>query len=475
MAERAVHWHEGMFLRPHQLQAASRHAAHQLFLTSAWDHTYYWGLRSFDLERDALANHRFVVNRLRLRLRDGTLIHVPDDALLPALDLKPHMEREGVLTISLAVPLVALTRANVAAAQADGPGGRYLVDTVALEDENTGVNPQQVQLRRLNLKLLTSSQDSAGYATLPLARIEKSGGADATPQLHMAYIPPLLACDAWAPLHKGILQSTYDLLGRKIEQLSDQVVTRGIAIESQAAGDARIVGQLRVMNEIYSLLHVIAFAEGIHPLTAYYELCRAVGQLCIFGSPPRPPQLPSYDHDNLGYCFFQLKKHLDAYIEGVKPPDYEVVPFEGIGKRMQVTLQPRWLLGQWQMFVGVKSSLAIDEVNSLLTKGQLDMKIGSSEKVERIFQMGLQGLKFGHKPEPEVPRALPRTAGLIYYQVSRDSEEWANVGQSLTLAIRLNEHRIAGDIQGQRTLTIRRANGQPTSMDFALYVVRNPG
>src|SRR5262249_23757589 len=136
-------------------------------------------------------------------------------------------------------------------------------------------------------------------------------------------------------------------------------------------------------------------------------------------------------------------------------------------------LQQRWLLGQWQMFVGVKSQLPTEECISLLTKGQLDMKIGSAEKVERIFLSGLMGLKFTYNPTP--PRALPSIAGLIYFQVSRDSEEWANVQQSLTLAIRLNEHRIAGDIQGKRMLSIRRASGQTTTMDFALYVVKTQG
>jgi type VI secretion system protein ImpJ len=473
MAERAVHWHEGMFLRPHQLQAAQRHAAQQVFLNTLWDHPYYWGLRVIELDRDALANHRFVIRRLRLRLRDGTLLDVPDDGtVLPALDLKPHMERESTLTVSLGVPVVTLSRANVAGPDSDG-SGRYLVDSVQLEDENTGINPQPIHVRRLNVKLLLSTQDDAGYETLKLATIEKSGGPDATPQLHEPYIPPLLTCEAWGPLQYGVLQRIYDLVGRKIESLAEQVVSRGISLEATSPGDALIINQLRVLNELYATLHVIAFSEGIHPLTAYYELCRAVGQLAIFGLKRRPPNLPRYDHDNLGYCFFQIKNEIDAILVGVREPEYEQVPFKGIGKRMEVALQQKWLLAQWQMFVGVKSLLSVDECNSLLTKGQLNMKIGSAEQVERIFQLGLPGLKFSHSPTP--PRALPGTAGLVYYQVSRDPEEWANVQQSLTLAIRLNEHRIAGDINGkERTLTIRRANGQTTTMDFDLYVVKNP-
>jgi type VI secretion system protein ImpJ len=106
-----------------------------------------------------------------------------------------------------------------------------------------------------------------------------------------------------------------------------------------------------------------------------------------------------------------------------------------------------------------------------LTKpGQLDMKIGSSDRVDDIFRLGQAGLKFAYNPRP--PRALPSLPGLSYFQVSRESqaEEWQNVQKSLTLAIRLNENRIAGNIQGQRILTIK-TGGQNTTLQFTLYVV----
>jgi type VI secretion system protein ImpJ len=124
------------------------------------------------------------------------------------------------------------------------------------------------------------------------------------------------------------------------------------------------------------------------------------------------------------------------------------------------------------MYVGVQSPLPADECVRLLTRpGQLDMKIGSSDRVDRIFQLGQAGLKFAHAPVP--PRALPTLPGLTYLQVSRESqqEEWQNVQKSLTLAIRLNETRVVGSIEGQRVLTIR-TGGQTTTLQFTLYVVR---
>jgi type VI secretion system protein ImpJ len=460
-----------MFLRPQHFQAAQRHGADLEGRGDKWDLHYNWGLRAIELDRDALANHRLVVRSLQARLRDGTLIAVPEDGLLPEVDLKAALERDSLVTVFLAVPLLRVGRANV---PGNGQAGetRYLLDTLQVEDENTGGNPQPVEVRLLNLKLLLSNQDHAGYEVLPIARLEKSARAEATPQVQLAYIPPLLACDAWQPLSAGILQAVYDRVGKKLDLLAAQVSSRGISFGSQAAGDALIFGQLRALNEACAVLGVLAFAQGVHPLPAYLELCRLVGQLGIFGDARRVPDLPRYDHDDLGGCFHRVKNYIDALLDRIVEPDYKERPFEGAGLRMQVTLEPSWMESMWQMYVGVQSPLPADELVRLLTRaGQLDMKIGSSERVDRIFQLGQAGLRFAHSPQP--PRALPSPPGLIYLQVNRESqqEEWQNVQKSLTLAIRLNETRVVGSIEGQRVLTIR-TGGQTTTLQFTLYVVR---
>src|SRR5262245_18319661 len=113
MAERAVHWHEGMFLLPHQMQLTHRHTLQGLHVGHKWDLHYDWGLRAMELDLAALANHRFAVRSLQARLRDGTLLSVPEDGVLSALDLKPALEKSGAVTVSLGVPLLQLGKANV--------------------------------------------------------------------------------------------------------------------------------------------------------------------------------------------------------------------------------------------------------------------------------------------------------------------------------------------------------------------------
>ena len=467
MSVQAVHWHEGMFLRPQHFQVGQRHLLQMTSRGAHWDLHYNWGLRSIELDLDALSNYRLVVRRLKARLGDGTLVDVPEDGVLPVYDLKSAFGKETSLTVYLAVPLLQSTRANVAAA-AGVNGARYSVDTLQLEDENTGLNPQPVQVRLLNLKLLLSNQDRAGYEVLPIARIKRADRAEAVPQLDESYIPPLLACDGWTPLSAGLLQPIYDRIGKKLELLSTLATSRGMTFDSQGQGDRLLLEQLRVMNEVYAPLGVEIFARGLHPLPLYIELCRLVGKLSPFGAQRRPPQLPAYDHDDLATCFWRVKQEIDALLDVVIEPLYEERPFVGAGLRMQVSLEPSWLEPGSQLFVGVQSSLAPEQCVRLLTSG-LDMKIGSSERVDEIFRRGEAGLRFDYAHHP--PRALPSQPGLIYFQIERGSqnEEWEKVERSLTIAARLNENLIVSNIQGQQTLSIK-VGGQTTNLRFTLYV-----
>src|SRR3954447_13602156 len=114
MAINPVHWHEGMFLRPHHFQLSRAYQAEQANLSEKWDHHHNWGLRAIDLDLDALANSRLVVRSLKARLRDGTLVTIPDEVVIPPLDLKPALQRTDSVTAFIAVPVLRPGRANVA-------------------------------------------------------------------------------------------------------------------------------------------------------------------------------------------------------------------------------------------------------------------------------------------------------------------------------------------------------------------------
>jgi type VI secretion system protein ImpJ len=471
MTTRAVHWHEGMFLRPQHFQAAHRYLVDVGRRNHNWDLHYNWGVRSIDLDQEALANHRLVIHSLEARMRDGTPVVIPRDGVLPTVDLRPAFQAKDVrhFVVYLAAPALCLGRRNIAAER--NADFRYFQEAAEVEDENSGDNPQAVPVRLVNFQLLVGTQDQSGYNVLPIARLEKTAQADGRPQLDVTFIPPLLSCDAWKPLADEILRGLYDRIDKKIDWLVEQMTTQGITFDRQAPGDALVLRQLQQLNEAISVLGVLIPAPGVHPLQMFLELSRVVGQLAIFGATRRPPDLPQYNHDDLGTCFAHLKHHLDTQLNIVVEPEYKERPFLGAGLRMQCSLEPAWLDPSWQMFLGVQSNLEAMQCVGLLTKaGQLDMKLGSSDRVEDLFRQGAAGLRFVAEQLP--PQALPKVPGQVYFQVTQDPKnpEWLHVKNSLMLALRLNENLIVGNIQNERRLVVKAA-GRNVTMQFSLYML----
>ena len=485
MTARSVYWQDGMFMWPHHMQQEVRFQAERLRVGHRWDVQHNWGLRTLEIDADALKTGRLVIRNLQARLRDGTLVDVPAEGRLPSLDLTEILQGKDGTTIFLGVPKLQPHRANITQPATAVPGNvpapetRYLIESVEIEDENSGEDPQALVFRALNLKLLPDAGDLAGYDVLPIARFEKIPTGEVGLQLDPVYIPPILACDAWKPLAVDILQYLFHRLSARQVSLANQILSRGITHETHNPGDNVLLGQLAVLNEASAVLNTIAFAEGIHPLPAYLELCRIVGQLAVFTKSARTPELPKYDHDDLGNCFHRVKR----YLEALEPAQaaYEEREFIGEKLRMQVAMEAKWLEPAWQFFVGAQSPLPQDQVIKLLTKPEmgLDMKIGSGERVDHIFERGRKGLEFTHTPTP--PRVLPARPGLVFFQVNRESQksEWDEVQKSLTLAIRLNQNRIAvspkGDIQGQQTITFKLGSQAAATMQFSLFLVQGDG
>ncbi len=276
-----VHWHEGLFLQPHHLQAADRHWAEALHRAEQWDHAYCYGLRRLDLSLDAIGNYQFEINAVEARMKDGTLVALEPGQTPDRVDLKEAFAGESTVRVYLAVPKLRMGRANVAV---DGSAGtcRFTESKQSVQDESFGGNEQDIAPARVERARRLSTQDNEGYELLPIAQVERAGEKEATPRLDAGYIPPLLAVDAWPPLDRGIVRAIYDIIGKKIEVLSQQVVNRGISLVSQEPGDMDRLWMLSILNAAYATLHVLGFALGVHPFTAYTELVRLVGQLSIF-------------------------------------------------------------------------------------------------------------------------------------------------------------------------------------------------
>jgi type VI secretion system protein ImpJ len=416
-------------------------------------------------------------------MKDGTVVALeagqepdridlkePLAALKQALDLKEAFEQDTEVRIYLGIPKLKMGRSNVGTNDAPDPP-RYLGTSLEMPDESHGGNDQEIGLRGLNVRLLLSTQDLSGHDLLPIAQIQRTGSGEATPVVDADYIPPLLAVDAWPPLSQHVVRGIYDLIGKRVEVLSQEIINRGISLASQDPGDLERVLMLTKLNEAYAVLSCMTFAYGVHPFVVYTELCRIVGMLSVFGKERRVPEVPRYDHDDLATIFHWVKLRIEALLLAVRQYEYEQRYFEGAGKGMQVTLESKWLNPDWNWYVGVQpGNITEKDCRVLLSAGQLDWKMGSSAQVDLIFKHGAQGVQLA--PLAQAPRALPSGGGWIYYEVTRGNAAWQDVQATQTLAVRFKEALISNldSLQGERGLVVS-AGSKRAVLQLALFAV----
>ncbi len=469
MANHEAHWGEGLFLRPHHFQMAERHLQESIRIAENWNVGYAYGLRKIEYETEALTNWRVSLTACHIRLHDGSHVRFPEDASLAPVPIPKDAfnNTEQRTTVYLALPRLQMGQRNAST----GPGGecRYVVDSMEVEDENAPGNPQQIGIRRLNVRLIVGgSEDVSGYDALPVMRLRLGATADAPPEIDPEYIPPLLACDAWPPLQQ-LVNEIHDYLNAGSERLAQRMSDHGVSFESGGRTDLELILKLQTINASLGALAQISYARGVHPFLTYVELCRIVGLGAVFLRDHRVPALPRYDHDDLGTCFRAIKRLL---IPKDVAPSYVKRPFVGDGLQLRVRLERAWLEAGWSFYIGVNSNLSFSEVQSLLDKSSrafIDFKMAASEEVDSIYQGAKSGVHF--TPEPDPPKIFPH-ANWSYFRVDRDSEPWKRVEDTLNLAIRINELLVAGKIDREEKLALRhKTTGKTIGISFAIFAM----
>lgn len=486
-----VQWSEGMFLRPHHFQTNERYWSEWLATSSGWDHPYNYGVQAVELSKEAIANYQVEIKYCNARLRDGTLVTTsvgqePDRVDLresveetaaeivrtKSVSMKSALQKEPTVVVHLAVPKLKLGRANVGESQGDHQS-RYREAQRELPDEVTGGNDQQVDLRELNIKVLLSTDDLAGYETLPIARVKRSGDKEATPQLDPDYIPPVLAIESWPPLMLDYVRAIYDVVSQKIRVLSEQVKSRGITLTSQEPGDMDRIIMLMILNEAFATLRVLAFSRGLHPFVAYTELCRIVGKLALFGEDRACPEVPHYDHDDLARIFQWIKKTVTLLLTRIQDYDYEREEFIGVENGMETRLKEKWLGPNWDWYIGVNYGTSTkEECRRLLAPGKLDWKMGSADQVEGIFRDRRPGVMLLVEDNP--PRALPIRGPWVFYRVTKDGHAWRGVEATQTLAMRFSTNHVKNlaELPGQTKLVVaERGKPQEVKLEFVLFAI----
>jgi len=416
MSERnRVVWSEGLYLRTQHFQQQDRHAealVRAALQTAPWQP---FGFTRVELDRAALDAGQIAIRAAAGLFPDGTPFAIPDTAAPPP-PVKVTAAMAGVA--HLALPVEQPGVATMDPAHAEPSGARYKGEIVELRDTiRNGADPAEVEIAKLNLRVLAPGEALAGFITLPLARVEGLR-ADGSVALADGDLPPALtiAAHSW---YAGFLQEVVTGLDRIAEAHGGLVLGgAGRSIENLLILELANAARPRFAH---------ALAQNItHPCALYEELVSLAGRMATYGSSSRRlSDLPAYDHLDPAAAFGPLADTLRSLMLSLRhvEPKSRALPVAKHSQNIwKVRIDNPDILRSSRIVLRVGSDLSEDMLRRLFVD---QATVGAADAFEMLWKSRLPGIAL--KPLHSQPREIPYDGERLCLELNQKSEHFAQL------------------------------------------------
>ena len=430
-----VHWHEGLFLQPHHLQATQRTLIEQAIAERKLTFPYPYGMIDSKVSPDAMENLMVRFDRLRVVMPSGLEVRVPDNCDLPALDIKkPFSEGTGTFTVYLGVPLWYASRGNTVetTGKDDWKTKRiYRVAEVSVPDENTGDNPQPMLTRRINARLMLEDEDRTDLEVLPLIRITHATGADVgMPRQDPAFIPACYVLTG-SPTLRDLCRDLANQIEASRKELVIQLARGGFSIETMRGMQFEQMMRLRTLNRYSARLPYLVMAPSITPFQIYLELRECLGELAALHPDRDQFDVAAYDHDNPAVAFNELSQRIRSLLRGAVAARFIKLDFVREGSLFTATMTDEHLTAPNEYYLAIKTKDDAKAVATLVENADQFKFMAKSLAAQRIW-----GVKLTEERHP--PLELPSQSGLHYFRLGRSESQrmWDRIRDEKAVAIR---------------------------------------
>lgn len=411
-----VHWHEGLFLQPHHLQRLQLSVYEEAAANRRLLRSYPAGVVEMQLSPDELANFRLRFERLLVILPSGLVVDFPENADLPAFDLKALFATGGsTFDLHLAVPLWQPKRANAfpIGETADARAKlRFKPIETTLVDENTGENPKPVLLRRINARVVGPGDDRDDLEVMPLLRLVRATGeALGQPKIDPEYVPPCVFLTGSPVLHRLVRDLVAQVQASR-QELVVQVTRGGFNLETLRGAQFEQLMRLRTLNRFAARLGALLGASGVAPFDWYLELRDLHAELAALHPDRDEAGLPDYDHERIFPLFEQLDSRIRGMLRGAVAASFLRLAFTREPGMFAAQLADEHFTQPVEYFLGVRSKLDPREVTRTVEDAD-QFKFMPRSMVTRA----VRGVVL--KEERIPPLQLPAQTGLTYFRVHR--------------------------------------------------------
>jgi type VI secretion system protein ImpJ len=432
-----VVWTKGMFLTPQQFQTQDQFFEDSIQFRWAASQFANWGVTELDIDSEALGNSLFRLAKCAGIMPDGEPFDMPDtDDLPPSRSLAEHFPpaRDSV-DVYLGIPEIRPRARNVtipgtSGSEAPGalPSTRYLAETRAFTDENSGADEKPVQVARRLFRILFEDEYRDGFSTLRIAQVTRN--AAGIPILHPRFVAPCLNLGSSSYLNM-MLRRQIEILAAKSATLSGPRRQRGKITAEFSPSETANFWLLHTVNSyLPELKHIWKVRKG-HPEAAYLAMLRLAGALSTFSLEARPENLPDYDHNDLGRCFTLLDQNIRDLMETVIPSKFVSVPLQVRDRFIwSGAVTEDQYFRESQFYLAVSAKMGLDDV---IRKVPQLVKISSTDDIQHLIRNALPGLPLRHVPVP--PPAIPIKLDNQYFALNQGGELWNAMMLSRQVAV----------------------------------------
>ena len=430
-----VHWHEGLFLQQHHLQTMQHVALNRIAEGRQLALSYPYGVIEAELSADELENMWIRFTRLRVIMPSGVVVNVPENAELPAVNIQEIFAASGeAFTMHLAVPLWYPDRANtIERGSGEDPRTKriYTVDEIDRPDENTGENPQPVQVRRINARLVMDHEDHSDLEVLPVLRIAHATGEEVgLPRQDPAFVPPSLVLQGSEVLY-GMVRDLANQVEASRKGLFVQMSRAGFNMEGIRGTQFEQVLRLRTLGHFGGRLVTLLQAPSVAPLAVYLELRSFLGELEALHPDREPEDVPDYDHDSPYLAFDEITARIRELIQGAVTAAFLRVPFRREGKAMVADMEEEHFTQPNEYYLGIRTR-EDPRVLAKLVEDADKFKLMAKTLAGRA----IWGIRLAEERHP--PLGFPAESGLHYFRLERaeSPRRWEQIVNDKGMIIR---------------------------------------
>ena len=431
----SIFWHQGLFLQPQHFQHLEMHQQFCREPLIRMISSYPWGVSELSLSEKALGVKAFEIRQLKLLFPDQTYIEFPGNAIIyPRSFDKIWTDSDERLDVYVGISRFSQAVANVTVvdsiSQFENVQTRFASLSNPTEQRDlyshnsNAVMPTIVHVVKIFFENELASLDD--YDLFPIAQLIRESDQV---RLVQNWVPAVCSVSASTCLTTTLRDIRDDLLGRA-RQLDEYKSPSNSGVENIDANFIMMMQAVQVLNRhVPALTHLIE-SSSVHPWDAYGALRMCVGELSTFShrldlygrQVGRDDGLPTYDHQNIAYCFDKAKVLISQLLAEISVgPEFRIVLSFNEGYYSQ-SIPAEYFGSRNRFFLIIQTEAARDFD---MVQFMASSRMAATTELPSLIDHALPGLELIELSGP--PQGLPRRADARYFRIEQVSEAWEHV------------------------------------------------